>query len=95
MKTVLANADEKMQKTLNVMKSEFASIRAGRANPEVLNKITVDYYGTQTPINQVAAVSVAEARILPLFPRSIHSVFPVHAGTFPLRNRGHPPARHT
>ncbi|MBQ4258577.1 MAG: ribosome recycling factor [Clostridia bacterium] len=68
MKTVIANADEKMQKTLNVMKSEFASIRAGRANPDVLNKITVDYYGTPTPINQVAAVSVAEARILVIQP---------------------------
>ena len=68
MKTVIANADEKMQKTLNVMKAEFATIRAGRANPEVLNKITVDYYGTETPINQVAAVSVAEARILVIQP---------------------------
>ena len=82
MKTVIANADEKMQKTLNVMKAEFATIRAGRANPEVLNKITVDYYGTETPINQVAAVSVAEARILVIQPwdaslcRAIRLIFP-------------------
>ena len=68
MKTVIKNADEKMQKTLNVLNNEYASIRAGRANPDVLNKITVDYYGAPTPVNQLAAVSVAEARVLVITP---------------------------
>ena len=56
--------DEKMGKTIKVLKSEFDGIRAGRANPAVLDKITADYYGVPTPINQMAAISVAEARIL-------------------------------
>ena len=68
MKTVINTADEKMQKTLNVLKNEYASIRAGRANPDVLNKITVDYYGAPTPINQLAAVAVTEARVLAITP---------------------------
>lgn len=68
MKDVLKTAEEKMQKTLNVLDSEYKSIRAGRANPAVLDRITVDYYGVETPINQVAAVSVSEARVLVVQP---------------------------
>ena len=68
MKTVLNNAKEKMEKTLNVLDSQFAAIRAGRANPAVLNPIQVDYYGTPTPIAQMAAVSVQDARILVIQP---------------------------
>ncbi len=68
MKTVLNNAKEKMEKTLNVLDSQFAAIRAGRANPAVLNPIQVDYYGTPTPIQQMAAVSVQDARILVIQP---------------------------
>ena len=60
--------NEKMEKTIRVLENEFASIRAGRANPAVLDKITVDYYGTPTPIQAVAAISVAEARILVIQP---------------------------
>lgn len=60
--------DEKMQKSLSYLKADLAAVRAGRANPAVLDKITVDYYGTPTPINQVAAVAVAEARILTISP---------------------------
>lgn len=60
--------DEKMTKSTNVLAGEFAAIRAGRANPAVLEKITVDYYGTPTPINQMAAVSVSEARVLVIQP---------------------------
>ncbi len=62
------NYTDKMEKTIGVLNSEFAAIRAGRANPAVLNKIMVDYYGTPTPINQMAAISVAEARILVIQP---------------------------
>lgn len=68
MKEVMKTAESKMQKTITVLSNEFASIRAGRANPEVLDKIHVDYYGTPTPINQVAAVSVSEARVLTIQP---------------------------
>ena len=74
MKTVISTADEKMQKTLNSLKSEYASIRAGRANPDVLNKITVDYYGAPTPINQLAAVSVSEGRILVIQPWDVSTI---------------------
>lgn len=58
----------KMEKALEYLKKELNSIRAGRANPAVLDKVMVDYYGTPTPINQVAAISVAEARILVISP---------------------------
>ncbi|MBR4050993.1 MAG: ribosome recycling factor [Clostridia bacterium] len=68
MKTVFSFAEEKMGKTINALNSEYNSIRAGRASAAVLDKIRVDYYGTPTPINQLAAVSVAEARILTIQP---------------------------
>jgi ribosome recycling factor len=58
----------KMEKTLSALSQEFAAIRAGRANPSILNKIRVDYYGTPTPINQIAAISVTEARTLTIQP---------------------------
>ncbi len=60
--------DEKMQKALNFLAEEYASVRAGRANPHVLDKIKVDYYGTPTPIQQVGNVSVPEARIIQIAP---------------------------
>ena len=68
MKTVYSFADEKMTKTISALKNEYASIRAGRASAAVLDKIRVDYYGTPTPVNQLAAISVAEARILTIQP---------------------------
>ncbi|MBQ7445380.1 MAG: ribosome recycling factor [Clostridia bacterium] len=58
----------KMDKTISLLTEELAEIRAGRANPAVLNKITVDYYGTETPIPQVGNVSVPEARLLVFTP---------------------------
>lgn len=60
--------DNKMQKTMASLDGEFASIRAGRANPQVLDRIMVDYYGTPTPIQQVANVSVPEARLIQIQP---------------------------
>ena len=60
--------EEKMQGAIAHLGRELASIRAGRANPAILDKVTVDYYGTATPINQMAAVAVAEARILTITP---------------------------
>ena len=68
MDDLLLEYKEKMDKTISVLKNDLASIRAGRANPAVVDKITVDYYGVQTPINQVAAISVSEARILVIQP---------------------------
>ena len=68
MKQLKEKAKSKMEKSINVMLSDFAAIRAGRANPNVLDKVKVDYYGSPTPINQMAAVSVAEARVLVITP---------------------------
>ena len=68
MKEVLAKAESKMGKTVQKLESDYAAIRAGRANPAVLDRVTVDYYGSPTPINQLAAVSVAEARVLTIQP---------------------------
>ena len=68
MDTVIANAKEKMKKTISALGSEYNSIRAGRANAAVLDPIRVDYWGTPTPINQMAAISVTEARILVIQP---------------------------
>ncbi len=68
MQTVFNTTTEKMEKTLGSLQSEYASIRAGRASAAVLDRISVDYYGTPTPINQLATVSVAEARILNIQP---------------------------
>ena len=60
--------DTKMTKTINNLDSELATIRAGRANPHVLDKLAVDYYGAPTPIQQVANVSVPEARMIQIQP---------------------------
>ena len=68
MDTVLTNAKEKMNKTISALTSTLNSIRAGRANAAVLDPIRVDYWGTPTPINQMAQITVAEARILVIQP---------------------------
>ena len=60
--------EEKMNKTLDVLSKEYGALRAGRANPSILDKITIDYYGVPTSINQVAAISIAEARVLVIQP---------------------------
>ena len=69
--------EEQMEKTIEAMKFEYGTIRAGRANPSMLDKIRVDYYGTLTPINQMAAVAVSEGRILTITPwdkSSMHGI---------------------
>ena len=63
--------EEKMDKTISVFEENLSEIRAGRANPAILNKIRVDYYGTPTPINQVAGISVPEARLIVIQPWDI------------------------
>lgn len=64
----IAKYEEKMTKTLANLESEFGTIRAGRANPHVLDRITVDYYGAPTPLQQVANISVPEARMIQIQP---------------------------
>lgn len=68
MQTQLKKAGETMDRRLEHMCREFSEIRAGRANPAVLDKVKVDYYGAPTPVNQLAAVSVTEARTLTIQP---------------------------
>ncbi|SOC35589.1 ribosome recycling factor [Ureibacillus acetophenoni] len=67
-KDVLAQAKDKMEKSISAYSRELASIRAGRANASLLDRITVDYYGAPTPVNQLAGVSVPEARLLVITP---------------------------
>ncbi|EZP78069.1 ribosome recycling factor [Parageobacillus genomosp. 1] len=67
-KQVINNAKEKMDKAVQAFSRELATIRAGRANPSLLEKVTVDYYGVATPINQLASISVPEARLLVIQP---------------------------
>lgn len=62
------NIEEKMNKTISVFEQNLAEVRAGRANPAILNKVKIDYYGTPTPISQVAGISVPEARLIVIQP---------------------------
>ncbi len=68
MKADLKPYEAKMKKTLDVLSKDLAAIRAGRANPHVLDKITIDYYGTATPLNQVAAIASPDPRSLSIQP---------------------------
>ena len=68
MNEIFKVAEEKMNKSINSLLGEYAAIRAGRANPAILDKVTVEYYGTPTPVNQMAAVSVPDARTLMIQP---------------------------
>jgi ribosome recycling factor len=77
MDEILTAVNAKMEKTIRALKAEYSSIRAGRANAAVLDKLRVDYYGTPTPIQQMAAVSVAEARVLTIQPwdkSTVHAI---------------------
>lgn len=68
LKDILSKADEKMTKTIAMLKKELSSMKAGRANPAMLDKIEAEYYGAMTPINQLANISVPESRILAIQP---------------------------
>lgn len=68
MKKVIDDMKTKMEKSIDVLNGEYKKLRAGRANPAVLDKVTVDYYGAPTPINQLAVVNVPEARTLTVQP---------------------------
>lgn len=65
---IMMDMEEKTEKTISVLKSEYANIRAGRANPHILDRVLVDYYGTPSPINQVGNISVEDARTLVISP---------------------------
>src|SRR5665647_861484 len=67
-KEIISEAESNMKKTIEVVKKEFASMRAGRATPALLDKITVNYYGVPTPVNQLANITVPEARLLVIQP---------------------------
>ena len=67
-KDVYASHEERMKKALEALRKEFYTLRAGRATPAILDKVTVDYYGTPTPVNQVANVSVPEPRMIVIQP---------------------------
>lgn len=67
-KDIHSDHEDRMKKALDVLRKEYSSLRAGRATPALLDKITVDYYGTPTPVNQVANISVPEPRMIVLQP---------------------------
>jgi len=67
-KMELNEIEERMEKSIDSLESKFSEIRAGRANPAILNRVSVEYYGVQTPINQVAGISVPEARMIVIQP---------------------------
>ena len=77
MNTVFDAMKEKMNKTIAVLEKDFAGMRAGRATPAVLDKIQVDYYGVPTPIQQMAAVSVSEGRVLVIQPWDVSTINPI------------------
>ncbi|MDO4846554.1 MAG: ribosome recycling factor [Clostridiaceae bacterium] len=77
MDQVFEQAKAKMEKTLTALHNEFATMRAGKASASVLDKIAVDYYGTPTPIQQIAAVSVQEGRILVIQPWDVTQIKPI------------------
>lgn len=71
MKEIIDVAKDKMGKCVKSLEGDYMTVRAGRANPGVLDRITVDYYGSPTPINQMSSISVAEARILVVHPYDV------------------------
>lgn len=74
MSDYLKDSEERMKKTLNVLKSELAAIRAGRANPALLDRITVNYYGTPTPLNRLATITAPEPRVLVVQPWDVSQI---------------------
>lgn len=79
---ILLEAEEKMQKAINVMENRFLNVRAGRANPRILDKIEVEYYGVSTPLIQLATISVPEARKLVIKPFDRSSIGSIEKAIF-------------
>ena len=93
METILLNAEEKMENTINSLESRFTNVRAGRANPNMLDGVSVEYYGTPTPLKQLANISIPEARQLMIkpFDKSIlggieKAIFEANLGITPNNN---------
>ena len=93
METILLNAEEKMENTISSLETKFTNVRAGRANPNMLDGITVEYYGTPTPLKQLANISIPEARQLMIkpFDKSIlggieKAIFEANLGLTPNNN---------
>ena len=84
---ILLVLDDKLSKTVSVLKEEFTSVRAGRANPHILDKVMVDYYGAATPVPQTAGVSVQEGRCLVIAPWDV-SILKVIEKAIQLSNIG-------
>ena len=76
-KEKIEEAKSKMEKTLVALKKDFSTLRAGRANPQILDKITVDYYGTPTPLSGVANISSPEPRMLVISPWEAKMIGPI------------------
>lgn len=94
--TIITNAKERMSKAIQTFSRELASIRAGRANASLLDKISVDYYGAPTPVNQLAGISIPEARMLVIQPYDKPALVDCHGwngnqnASFSIRNSNHP-----
>jgi len=93
METILLNTEEKMENTISSLETRFANVRAGRANPNMLDGISVEYYGTPTPLKQLANISIPEARQLMIkpFDKSIlggieKAIFEANLGVTPNNN---------
>ena len=87
MEQILERTEEKMQKTLNALTYEFSMIRAGRANPKLLDKITVSYYGAPSPLQQVANISVPEARMILIQPWDRTLIKEINKVIYPMMQR--------
>ncbi len=74
MENVFSEISLRMKKSIDLLEKNYTEIRAGRANPSILDKVLVDYYGTPTPINQIASVSISEARVLVIQPWDVSMV---------------------
>lgn len=79
---ILLEAEDKMQKAIDVMENRFLNVRAGRANPRILDKVEVEYYGAPTPLIQLATISVPEARKLVIKPFDKNSINAIEKGIF-------------
>lgn len=79
---ILIEAEDKMNKAIEVMENRFLNVRAGRANPKILDKITVPYYGVQTPLIQLATISVPEARKIVIKPFDRNSIGDIEKAIF-------------
>ena len=93
METILLNAEEKMESTITSLENKFTNVRAGRANPNMLDGVSVEYYGTPTPLKQLANISIPEARQLMIkpFDKSIlggieKAIFEANLGVTPNNN---------